>query len=132
LFTTNPTRPDQGSNPDRRGGKPATKRLKYDTALTDATFILINVLGTTRFNNSAKDGSIGLTPSSLLETYLSSDLKMEASGSSETAVSEWWDVTPSSFAETCQSRTLKTEEICFSETAVWKLCSFGIWHQVVL
>jgi hypothetical protein len=29
----NPTRPDQGLNLDRRGGKPATTRLSYDAAL---------------------------------------------------------------------------------------------------
>jgi hypothetical protein len=28
LFTTNPTWPDPGSNPGRRGGKPATNRLR--------------------------------------------------------------------------------------------------------
>jgi hypothetical protein len=33
LSTTNPTRPDLGSNPGRRGGKPATNRLSYGTAL---------------------------------------------------------------------------------------------------
>jgi hypothetical protein len=33
LFTTNATRPDLGSNPGRRGGKPATNRLSCDTAL---------------------------------------------------------------------------------------------------
>jgi hypothetical protein len=31
LSTTNPMWPDSGSNPDRRGGKPATNRLKYGT-----------------------------------------------------------------------------------------------------
>jgi hypothetical protein len=30
--TTNPTWPDPGSNPDRRGGKPATNRLSYGAA----------------------------------------------------------------------------------------------------
>jgi hypothetical protein len=30
LPTTNPTWPDLDSNPSRRGGKPATKRLTYD------------------------------------------------------------------------------------------------------
>jgi hypothetical protein len=29
LFTTNPTWPEQGSNPGRSGGKPATNRLSY-------------------------------------------------------------------------------------------------------
>jgi hypothetical protein len=32
LPTTNPTWPDPGSNPGRRGGKPATNRLSYCTA----------------------------------------------------------------------------------------------------
>jgi hypothetical protein len=32
LSTTNPTWPDLGSNPSRRGGKPATNRLSYGTA----------------------------------------------------------------------------------------------------
>jgi hypothetical protein len=32
LSTTNPTRPDLGWNPGRRGGKPATNRLSYGTA----------------------------------------------------------------------------------------------------
>jgi hypothetical protein len=31
LSTTNPTWPDLGSNPGRRGGKPATNRLSYGT-----------------------------------------------------------------------------------------------------
>jgi hypothetical protein len=33
LSTTNPTWLDSGSNPGRRGGKPATNRLSYDTAI---------------------------------------------------------------------------------------------------
>jgi hypothetical protein len=33
LSTANPTWPDLGSNPGRRGGKPATNRLSYGTAL---------------------------------------------------------------------------------------------------
>jgi hypothetical protein len=32
LSTTNPTRPDLGSNPGHRGGKPANNRLSYNTA----------------------------------------------------------------------------------------------------
>jgi hypothetical protein len=32
LSTTNPTCPDPGSNPGRRGGKPATNRLSYGAA----------------------------------------------------------------------------------------------------
>jgi hypothetical protein len=33
LSTTNPTWPELGSNPGRSGGKPATNRLSYGTAL---------------------------------------------------------------------------------------------------
>jgi hypothetical protein len=33
LSTTNPTRPDLGSNSGRCGGKPATNRLSYGTAI---------------------------------------------------------------------------------------------------
>jgi hypothetical protein len=33
LFTTNPTGPDPDSNPDHHGGKSATNRLSYGTAL---------------------------------------------------------------------------------------------------
>jgi hypothetical protein len=33
LFTTNPTWSDLGSNPGRRGGKPATNRLIYGAAI---------------------------------------------------------------------------------------------------
>jgi hypothetical protein len=33
LSTTNPTRPDPGSNPGLRGEKPATNRLSHGTAL---------------------------------------------------------------------------------------------------
>jgi hypothetical protein len=32
LCNTNPTWPDPGSNPGRRGGKPATNRLSYGSA----------------------------------------------------------------------------------------------------
>jgi hypothetical protein len=35
LSSTNPTWPDPGSNPGRRGGKPATNRLSYGTASSD-------------------------------------------------------------------------------------------------
>jgi hypothetical protein len=35
LSITNPTWPDPGSNPSRRGGKPATNRLNYGTAWCD-------------------------------------------------------------------------------------------------
>jgi hypothetical protein len=33
LFTTNPTWRDPGSNPGRRGGKPAANRLSYGAPL---------------------------------------------------------------------------------------------------
>jgi hypothetical protein len=35
LFTTDPTWPDLGPNPDRRGGKPATNRLSYGASIGD-------------------------------------------------------------------------------------------------
>jgi hypothetical protein len=38
LSTTNPTWPDLGSNPGRRGGKPATNRLSYGTALVRTNY----------------------------------------------------------------------------------------------
>jgi hypothetical protein len=40
--TTNPTWPDPGSNPSRRGGKPATNRLSYGAALLTAYKICWN------------------------------------------------------------------------------------------
>jgi hypothetical protein len=36
LSTSNRTSPDPGSNPGRRGGKPATNRLNYGTAKASA------------------------------------------------------------------------------------------------
>jgi hypothetical protein len=42
LSTANPTWPDPGSNPGRRGGKPATNRLSYGAALVNT---LTKVLG---------------------------------------------------------------------------------------
>jgi hypothetical protein len=38
LSTTNPTWPDPGSNPGRRGGKPATNRLSYGAAYTTFSY----------------------------------------------------------------------------------------------
>jgi hypothetical protein len=38
LFTTNPTWPDPGLNPGRRGGKPATNRLSYGAAFVIGNF----------------------------------------------------------------------------------------------
>jgi hypothetical protein len=38
LSTTNPTWPDLGSNPSRRGGKPATNHLSYGTAPRQLTW----------------------------------------------------------------------------------------------
>jgi hypothetical protein len=37
LSITNPTWPDPGSNPGRRGGKPATNRLSYGAAVGNLT-----------------------------------------------------------------------------------------------
>jgi hypothetical protein len=42
LSTTNPTWPDLGSNPGHRGGKPATNRLSYGTALNRGSMYLQN------------------------------------------------------------------------------------------
>jgi hypothetical protein len=39
LTTTNPTWPDPGSNPGRRGGKPATNRLSYGAAHDGGKYI---------------------------------------------------------------------------------------------
>jgi hypothetical protein len=38
LSTTNPTWPDSGANPGRRGGKPATNRLSYGAAFLCFTY----------------------------------------------------------------------------------------------
>jgi hypothetical protein len=43
LCTTNPTWPDPGLNPGRRGGKPATKRFSYGAAIT--ILYLSNICG---------------------------------------------------------------------------------------
>jgi hypothetical protein len=40
LSTTNPTWPDPGSNPGRRGGKPATNRLSYGTYILDTESVM--------------------------------------------------------------------------------------------
>jgi hypothetical protein len=39
LCTTNPTWPDPGSNPGRRGGKSANNRLSYGTDCKDSFFV---------------------------------------------------------------------------------------------
>jgi hypothetical protein len=46
LSTTNPTWPDPGSNPGRRGGKPATNRFSYGAALLVYLMLLsvVNVI----------------------------------------------------------------------------------------
>jgi hypothetical protein len=38
LSTTNPTLPDPGLNPGRRGGKPATNRFSYGAAIYEVFF----------------------------------------------------------------------------------------------
>jgi hypothetical protein len=44
-YTTNPTWPDPGLNPDRRGGKPATNRLSYGAAIsTISLFKILDVI----------------------------------------------------------------------------------------
>jgi hypothetical protein len=47
LCSTNPTRSDLGSNQGRRGGKPATNRLSYGTAMMDIKLRVLNI-GTKR------------------------------------------------------------------------------------
>jgi hypothetical protein len=42
LSTTNPTWPDPGSNPGRRGGKLATNRLSYGAAYIVISIVLHN------------------------------------------------------------------------------------------
>jgi hypothetical protein len=45
LSTINPACPDPGSNSGRRGGKPATNRLSYDTAVrTKIRYTLHSIL----------------------------------------------------------------------------------------
>jgi hypothetical protein len=44
LSTTNPTWPDPGANPGRRGGKPATNRLSYDAARLSVCWLLLRCL----------------------------------------------------------------------------------------
>jgi hypothetical protein len=41
LSTKNPTWPDPGANPGRRGGKPATNRLSYGAAYTSHCYCSI-------------------------------------------------------------------------------------------
>jgi hypothetical protein len=48
LSTANPTWPDVGSNPGRRGGKSATNRLSYGTACISCPHNLV-VIGTLTF-----------------------------------------------------------------------------------
>jgi hypothetical protein len=58
LSTTNPTWPDPGSNPSRRGGEPATNRLSYGAAcfpnVTHSHNIQWNVIDKTLLLFSAK------------------------------------------------------------------------------
>jgi hypothetical protein len=42
LSTTNPVWPDPGSNPGRRGGKPATNRLSYGAAFLQGIHSVIS------------------------------------------------------------------------------------------
>jgi hypothetical protein len=44
LSTTNPTWPDPDSNPRRRGGKPVTNRLSYDTVFRISVSLRIFVI----------------------------------------------------------------------------------------
>jgi hypothetical protein len=59
LSTTNPTWPDPGSNPGRRGGKPATNRLSYGAALAPRLIkhlvlyaVMAPCLNTRKLNNT--------------------------------------------------------------------------------
>jgi hypothetical protein len=52
LTTTNPTWPDLGSNPSRRGGKPATNHLSSGTAYATAVTLLCSV--STRFESETQ------------------------------------------------------------------------------
>jgi hypothetical protein len=69
LSTTNPTWPDVGSDPGRRGGKPATNRLIYGRALKEIvteklictynktntrTFLVANLFIVTNYNKCCK------------------------------------------------------------------------------
>jgi hypothetical protein len=45
LFTTNPTLPDPGLNPGRRGGKPATNRFSYGAACVEVLEIALDFFG---------------------------------------------------------------------------------------
>jgi hypothetical protein len=49
LSRTNPTWPDPGSNPGRRGGKPATNRLSYGAALQQKKLSLQSLLNIDTF-----------------------------------------------------------------------------------
>jgi hypothetical protein len=64
LSTTNPTWPDPGSNPGRRGAKPATNRLSYDAAYFHCVYwptkltrriIFWSVFGRWRSSNLGRD-----------------------------------------------------------------------------
>jgi hypothetical protein len=63
LSTTNPTWLDLGSNPDRRGGKPATNRLSYGSAFQRLSMMtirdcLFNITATTLHIRS-RNSSVG-------------------------------------------------------------------------
>jgi hypothetical protein len=52
LSTTNPTSPDLGSNPSRRGGKPATNRLSYGATCSVHLVNYHSLEGDVTFDNS--------------------------------------------------------------------------------
>jgi hypothetical protein len=65
LSTTNPTWPDPGLNPGRRGGKPATNRLSYGAA-TSRTMVLestepLTEMSTRKFPDVKGGRRVGLT-----------------------------------------------------------------------
>jgi hypothetical protein len=62
LSTTNPTWPDPGLNPGRRGGKPATNRFSYGAAKSSISFhIQIISAEVGRFQNNIKVGYMHVT-----------------------------------------------------------------------
>jgi hypothetical protein len=58
FSTTNPTWPDPGSKPDRRGGKPATNRLSYGAAFSVRSLILIFMVSQEDFTLYIRNGSV--------------------------------------------------------------------------
>jgi hypothetical protein len=66
----NPTWPDPGLNPGRRGGKPATNRLSYGAACTTA------FTTTTTFTTTAATDTTTTTTTTTIKTVLSLSLNL--------------------------------------------------------